>query len=339
MSSAHVAYLEHAGAVLLDATPQHFGRVADEYAALTLGCGLIDCSGEARVDAAGADAPGFLHRLLTAGVKHLAPGRGTPAFLLTATGKIILALTVLRVDDIRYKLLGAPGASESLAVEFDRFLFTERVELSDMQALQSLISLQGPQADAVLTRCGLPVPEGELDHAEGHLAGLPVRIARHARFGAAEAGHDLFVPVADFEAAWGALVGAGAHPTGRVACEMRRVEAGRPSFGAEFTAETSPLEVSGLFGITEGKGCYPGQEVIERTLALGSPPRALVRVQGEAALATGAEVHVAGASIGHLTSTTTLPDGRHLGLALVKRRFADTEEPLRAGAVPARRLA
>lgn len=339
MPSAHVAYLEHAGAVLLDATPQHFGRVADEYAALTQGCGLIDCSAEARVDAAGADAPGFLHRLLTAGVKHLSPGRGTPAFLLTSTGKIVLALTVLRVDDIRYKLLGAPGASEPLAAELDRFLFTERVELSDLQGLQSVLALQGPQAAAVLATCGLPAPKGELDHAEGHLAGLPVRVARHARFGAADTGFDVFVPVADFEAAWGALVGAGARPTGHVACEMRRIEAGRPAVGAEFTGDTSPLEVSGLFGITEGKGCYPGQEVIERTLALGSPPRALLRVQGEAALTPGAEVHVAGASIGHLTSTTTLPDGRHLGLALVKRRFADTEEPLRVDGVPARRLA
>ena len=348
MPSAHLAYLEHAGALLSVGVPQHFGDVGAEYNALTQRCGLLDCSAEARVDVAGSDAPAFLHRLLTAAVKHLVPGRGTPAFLLTSTAKIVQAVIVLRVDEIRYKLLAPPtgrpnegaapelGSGATLLADLDRFLFTERVELSDLSSLQSVLTVQGPLAAETLERIGLPAPVAPFDHAEGHLAGLPVRIARHDRFGGA--GFDVFVPLADFEAAWGALVGAGAHPAGHLAAEMCRIEAGVPATGSEFTAETSPLEVSGLFGITEGKGCYPGQEVIERTLALGAPPRALIRIQGEHALTTGAEVGVTGAAIGHLTSAVTLPDGRHFGLALVKRRFGDTNEPLRVGNVPARRL-
>lgn len=335
MPSAHVAYLEHAGAVLLDGVPQHFGHVAGELAALTTHCGLLDASAEARVDAAGVDAPAFLHRLLTAGVRHLPPGGGTPAFLLTSTGRIVAPLRVLRVDDIRFKLHGARGGTETLLGELDRYLFAERVELSDMSAIQSALSVQGPTAPEVLAAAGLPVPAAPADHAEGHLAGLPVRVARHDRLGAT--GYDLYIPRADFEAAWGALVGAGAHPAGQVAVEMRRVVAGVPGAGAEWTPESSPLEVSGLHGITEGKGCYPGQEVVERTLAKGVPPRAMLRLQSEAAVATGDAVHAAGEAIGYITTAASLPDGRHLALALVKRRYAETDEPLRIGGVPARR--
>ncbi len=333
------AYLERAGAVLLDTRVAHFGDVSAEYGALTHGCALLDVTADGRVDVAGADAPAFLQRLLTSNIKHVKPGHGTPAYLLTSTGKIALRLTLLRVDDIRYKVSVPAGLAAALLPELDRYLFTERVELSPMEALQSLISVDGPLAPEVLRHAGLEPPEAPFEHAEGHLAGLPVRVARHDRLGAPA--YDVHIPAADFEAAWGALVGAGARPVGEAAAELVRIERGVPAWGAELTGEASPLEVTGLYGITEGKGCYPGQEVIERTLALGAPPRALVRLQGEAELRTGAPVSVVGTTdteIGHVTSAATLPDGRHLALALVRRRFATADEPLRCGNVPARRL-
>ena len=335
-----VAYLEHTGAVVLGGVAERFGgadAVAGELRALTAGAGLTDLSSEARFDVAGADAPDFLHRLLTANVKHLAPGAGSHAFLLTGTGRIVLPLLVLRANEARYELCAPAALQAVLLAELDRYLFSERVEISPMGALRALMSVQGPEAGAVVARAGLSPPEAPLAHAEGHLAGLPVRVLRHDRFDAP--GYDVFVPASDFEAAWGALVGAGARPSGRLAAEMARVLAGACAWGHEWTPETSPTETSGLLGITEGKGCYPGQEVIERTLALGAPPRALIRLQAEGALVPGDPVLAAGAEIGHVTSAATLPDGRHLGLALVKRKFAETAEPLRAGSVPARRRA
>jgi folate-binding protein YgfZ len=331
-----LAYLEHAGALVAAGVVQSFGHAEDEYAALTTGTALLDASNEARLDVAGVDAPTFLHRLLTANVRHLAPGHGTPAFLLSSTGRIRLALTVLRENEARYTLFAGGVDTADLLAELDRYLFTERVELAPIEALHAQLSLQGPTAAATLAAAGLPRPEAPFAHAEGHLAGLPVRVVRHDRF--ATEGFDVLVPAQDFEAAFGALVGAGAHPVGHVAAEMHRVETGRPAFGAEWTPEASPLEVSGLYGVTEGKGCYPGQEVVERTLSMGSPPRALIRLQAEAALTPGTEVSAAGGAIGQVTSAATLPDARHLALALVKRRFGETDEPLRVGGIAARRL-
>jgi folate-binding protein YgfZ len=331
-----LAYLEHAGALISAGVVQSYGHAADEYAALTRSTALVDASTDARLDVGGTDAPVFLNRLLTANVRHIAPGQGTPAFLLTSTGRIVLALYALRENEARFSLVAGGVDAATLLAEIDRYLFTERVELAPLESLQALLSLQGPTAAATLATAGLPRPGAPYAHAEGHLAGLPVRVVRHDRF--VGEGYDVIVPANDFEAAFGALVGAGAHPTGAVAAQMHRIETGRPAFGAEWSAESSPLEVSDLFGITEGKGCYPGQEVIERTLAKGSPPRTLVRLQAEAALSPGAEVSAAGGPIGHVTSAASLPDGRHLGLALVKRRFGDTDEPLRVGGLAVRRL-
>jgi folate-binding protein YgfZ len=53
---------------------------------------------------------------------------------------------------------------------------------------------------------------------------------------------------------------------------------GMPLSPSEYRDQLNPLEM-GLYGISEGKGCYPGQEVIERTLALGKPPRRFIFLQ------------------------------------------------------------
>ena len=46
----------------------------------------------------------------------------------------------------------------------------------------------------------------------------------------------------------------------------------------ELLESFTPLDVGCMGGIVQQKGCYPGQEVIERTIALGRPAKKLVSV-------------------------------------------------------------
>lgn len=94
-------------------------------------------------------------------------------------------------------------------------------------------------------------------------------------------------------------------------CEARRIAHGVARWPTEYSPDITPLDV-GLAGVTEGKGCYPGQEVIERTLALGRPARRLVQVALDAP-ATPGPLTVDGKAVGTLTSVA---DTR--GLALIK---------------------
>jgi folate-binding protein YgfZ len=329
-------YLQHAGATLEGAEALHFGNPGRERARAESGAVLFDLSASTRVWVQGPDGADFLHRVLTCEVRGLEPGRVTEAFLISAQGRIELAFTLLRHESDRLLAVGDARVGARLRQSLDQFLFAERVELVEDGESHAHFSVQGPEADQVLAACGLPHPEAGR-HAEGHLAGLPVRLWRHDRSPAG--GYDLLAPGADFEAAFGALVGAGATPAGAQTLEWLRVRAGLPRFGAEWTDEAGPLEVSGLLGVTEGKGCYPGQEVIERTLALGRPPRALVALHVAASVRTGALVFADGQEVGRVTSAVSDGDGGAYALALVKRRVAGAETPLSVGDLAARRHA
>ena len=96
-------------------------------------------------------------------------------------------------------------------------------------------------------------------------------------------------------------------------------------FPREFGDHCTPLDASGADGLTDGKGCYPGQEVIERTIALGRPARALVSVESESPLHAGAALSADGATVGTITSGVEYSESSWLGLALVKSRAADRD--------------
>jgi folate-binding protein YgfZ len=179
-------------------------------------------------------------------------------------------------------------------------------------------------------------PAALWSHEPARLLGADVRVARIDRTGSD--GFDVWVPPAAYGAVFEALVEAGAHPAGGRALESLRVEAGLPAWGHEYADTVIPLEVSGMEGITDRKGCYPGQEVVERLISLGRPPRQLVSLTLGAEAAPGAEVTAAGGAVGQVTSVAALPDGTLVALALVKRRAAEGDEALAvAGAEATRR--
>jgi len=108
------------------------------------------------------------------------------------------------------------------------------------------------------------------------------------------------------------------HPSD--ACEAARVAAGWPRMGAEIVpGETIPA-VTGLLGVAVNfeKGCYPGQELVERMDSRGADaPKSLRILVVEAGAAVGDPVSGAdGSEVGRITSVA--PTGGQ-ALAYVKR--------------------
>src|SRR6185437_13481206 len=92
--------------------------------------------------------------------------------------------------------------------------------------------------------------------------------------------------------------------------EALRIEAARPRIDSELSENTIPLEVGLKNAISDNKGCYPGQEVIERIVSLGSPARRLARVDGTGpAPAPGEIVRAGDQDIGQVTSVTKTGSG------------------------------
>jgi folate-binding protein YgfZ len=103
--------------------------------------------------------------------------------------------------------------------------------------------------------------------------------------------------------------------------EDARIAACWPKMGAEIVpGETIPAE-TGLaeVAVSFTKGCYPGQELVERMDSRGSTaPRFIRRLRGEGSVTVGDEVVHAGKSVGSLTSVAETDEG-WAALALIAR--------------------
>ena len=303
--------------------------VAAEYAALTERCGLLDRSERGKLALSGEDALEFLNGQVTNELLDLQPGQGRYAAFLTHKGKMR--------GDLRILLTGEPSEllldTERVALQelFDtirRFKVGYRVELHKRTLERSLLSLIGPQANAI-AQSGLAdrdLPEGEHSHTQATVAGVPLRLIR------TDLGLDLLFESAALAPVAAALEAAGAMPVSEDAAEIVRVESGRPRYGVDMDDGTIPQE-AGLNerAVSFSKGCYVGQETVARLYYKGKPNRHLRGLVLSEPVAAGAELRLGERSVGHLTSSVLSPARGPIGLALV-RREAEPGATLAVGA-------
>lgn len=105
------------------------------------------------------------------------------------------------------------------------------------------------------------------------------------------------------------------------------IAAGIPVLGRDFEAEKTIAIVAGLWrGLSLSKGCYLGQEVLERLFSRGSAARRLVRWHSDDATVSGT-LHWEGSAVGEVTSAVVTADGS-AGIAELRRKAFDVEGPL-----------
>jgi folate-binding protein YgfZ len=189
--------------------------------------------------------------------------------------------------------------------------------LVDVAAQYGLLSVQGPKSAAVVAKlhlaAALPLEPWTFIAAPAQGAGeiYVMNIARTGR-----AGFDLYVPIDQLEDMLKAAAAAAETEAGRLvgwdAFETARVEAGIPRFGADMDESNLPPE-AGLdaHAVSYNKGCYIGQEIINRIHSFGQVAKALRRLRladelpalpsrGDVLLHDGKEV-------GWITSATASP--------------------------------
>ena len=208
----------------------------------------------------GPDSRDFLHRITTLDVKHLQPGAASSwGFILTPVGKIRSAfhLAAIGPDSFLFEYdSGVDGIwDRALSEAIDQFTFSER---------QALGPAQGESREFV----------SRWVFAQESPKGFGLRVVDHGTLDFGRRWWSVWGSAEEIESHFkeqGTLTAQGLHSW--------RTEALRPWYSVEITPEVMPLEVGLLDGITQGKGCYPGQEVIERILTQGAPPRRLARIQ------------------------------------------------------------
>ncbi|MGA2247956.1 MAG: aminomethyltransferase family protein [Verrucomicrobiota bacterium] len=315
-----------------------YGDWLAEHAALRETAGVLDLSFRSRLCLVGADRARFLHGQVTNDVNRLRAGQGCYAAVTNAKGKMEGDANIFCLaDELLLDL--EPGLAGRISQRLERFIVADDVQIIDAAPHYGLLSVQGPKAEAVVRALGLSaeIPARQFESVKISEATLgEIYLASHGRLapggggqrqGAPSAspdiaqdtgpwGFDLFVPNASLGAVADKLIAAaksaGGWPCGWEAWEAARIEAGVPRYGADMDETTIPMEC-GLEAraISYTKGCYVGQEVINRIHSVGHVNRELCgfRLADDvgALPQRGDKVLLGGREAGQVTSAANSP--------------------------------
>jgi len=301
------------------------------YDALRSAAAWLDLSARGRIYATGEDRARLLHAMTTNHVQQLSPGAGCYAFFLNAQGHILADLNLYCLED-RFLLDTEPETRERVFRHLDKYIIADDVALEDLTESMALVAMEGPHATAVLAAAGAPLPDAEYAHAPWDGA----MFARVSETGAP--GFRLFMPAGD-KAGWIArLESAGAVHATPDEVRTVRLEHGKPRYGEDIFDTTLPQETLQMHAVHFTKGCYLGQEIVERIRSRGHVKRLLVRleVEGEAPLGSGTKVTAGSTEAGEITSSAFSPGlGKVVALAYVRAQYAAEGTALQADRRPA----
>jgi tRNA-modifying protein YgfZ len=243
---------------------------------------LFELPGRGRIKATGDDRKRLLHAMTTNHVQELEPGHGCYAFFLSAQGRIQSDVTILAQED--HLLLDVePAQREKVFAHLDKFIIADDVTLEDVSDSQTTLALEGPHAARILEAIGAPVPERDYDSASW--AG---RLVVRTSFSGAPGFHIYLSPL-DAPVVKESLLDAGAREVDSDSVEVARILNGRPLYGVDITDTTLPQETRLAHALHFNKGCYLGQEIVERIRSRGHVNKVLGRIEldGEPTAETG----------------------------------------------------
>jgi folate-binding protein YgfZ len=288
-----------------------------QYRQLREECGLLDRSARGKLIVSGPEAAEYLQGQLTNDVEALAPGEGQYAALLDRKGHMQADMRVLRTSAEELWIDTEPEALGAARRHLETYKIGREATVVDVSAERAILSLIGPRSAEVAGTAALPDFACEATAVNG--------IERLAV--GTEGGIDLIAKSADAARLREALLAAGAAEVGAEAVEVLRIEAGRPRFGAEMSAETMPAEA----GIVERavsftKGCYIGQEPVARLHYKGRPNRCLRGLELSAPAAPGDSLRLGEKEVGRVGSAAVSPARGPIALAIVRREAEPGDE-------------
>jgi aminomethyltransferase len=224
--------------------------------------------------------------------------------------------------------------SEKLLATFDHYIIMDDVEVANASDRLAAVGLTGPKSRAVLGAAGFQISEMEtLQFVDVTWRNLPVTMVRGDN--SSVESYELWLSPDGVTALRDALNKAGAVSIGSEALELLRIAAGIPRYGQDIRERDLPQETEQLRAIHFSKGCYIGQEIVERIRSRGNVHRKFTGFEVVGALpAPGTKIQVDGRDIGEITSTASLPfDGgeRLVALGYIRREMSAPGKEFQVG--------
>jgi aminomethyltransferase len=300
-----------------------------ELTALVTGCGIYRAE-RTLLSLTGRDRTRWLNGMVSNNIRDLAVGHGVYAFVLTPQGHIQADVYAFnRGESLTVETDRAQA--ETLVRIFRKYIIMDKVEIEDLSEKVTGFGITGPKSDEVLATLGVSKGLGnlQLTDRDGDGAAFTVVRGDNPSF----QNYELWVPAEHADSIWNALLQAGAVEVHEQTLEMFRILCGIPRVGQDTREKTLPQETGQERALNFNKGCYIGQEIVERIRARGAVHRAFVGfvVEGTAP-SPGAKIESEGKEVGEITSVAAEPfKGKRLALGYVRREFLGNDKALIAG--------
>ena len=315
-------------------------RVRDEFRALWSTCGVYDLESRVKIRLTGDDRVRWLNGMVTNNIRDLAVGHGVYAFQLNPQGHILGDLYAynrgeeILVDTDRSQL-------EKILATFDHYIIMDDVEVTNLEGQVASIGLSGSHAKKILTAAGFNPPELQpLQFGDTEWNGIKVQVV--AGDHDAYPSFEIWLPPEKSREGLTALEKAGATPVNSEALELYRIAVGVPRYGQDIRERDLPQETDQQHALNFSKGCYVGQEIVERIRSRGNVHRKFTgfRLDGPPpAPGTKIQLQDQDKDVGEITSSTVIPApvGDHsVALGYIRREASGAGKEVRAGDAIAR---
>ncbi len=323
-AGAHLAEFNHC------VLPEFFAGFETEYQAARDTVALFDTNWHAFTALSGPDRVRFLNAIVTNNIQSLAHGRGILALLLNPQGHILAELEVYSLQD-KLLLLSHASVRDRTHTTLDKYIIMDDVQLEDMTDTMGSIALEGPRAPSIVQQaCGVVLDNlGEMSLVDTNVVHTPCHLIRRSHFGFP--GAEIVARRDRLHALWKVILSAvrvhGGEQIGMAALNSLRLEAGIPWFPADFNDTVIPHEAAlEHTHISFSKGCYTGQEIVERVRSRGHVNRLRVGMKFSTTTPPefGTRLRVDGAEVGLVTSAAFSPAAKAAtGMGYLRREHAD----------------
>ncbi len=320
-------------------TATRFGDAQAEFAALRSGCGVYDLGFRAKISLSGGDRVRWLNGMVTNNIRDLAVGRGVYAFLLNPQGHILGDLYAYNRGETVMVDTDCGQAEKTLAT-FDHYIIMDDVEIANLSEKMTALGISGPKARDVMRKAAIDLPD--LQPLQVHEIQCECECGclncTIVRTDDAIESYEIWLTAEHVRPLWNQLVKAGASPTGSEALELQRIVSGIPRYGVDIRERDLPQETEQARALNFNKGCYVGQEIVERIRSRGAVHRKFTGflIEGAAQIAAGSKIVSGEKEVGEITSAASLPSAnKTVALGYIRREVGVPGREVTIGSIKA----
>jgi len=210
----------------------------------------------------GKDARRYLNSRLSNDLRSLRDGESLVAAALTAQGRVEALFSVFGSADDVFYLVSDGGDRQAVLGALTRCIVADRVSVEDISTSIAYLHMSGISSAGEIA----PQPKPGC-----------VKVSRSCSR-VDEAGIDLLY-IGATEDVFSEMEATHGEPLSESDYHLLRIKRGAPVFPEEVNEQVILTECGLREAVSFSKGCYVGQEVIERIDAIGKLPRILVRVR------------------------------------------------------------